>query len=340
MEILEEELNSDWTGCVSMGETRPKPDLTVGLSHEAFTTEELAKFWTYVSTDRASFVTPHIIYPFLVCKAKSGQVGLEKANVQNLHSAAIAVRAVFALYEHAYGIEAQKIADDLEGRLLVFSVSHNHDQVLLYGHYALGAGAASRRYYRYPIATSSLTFRDGQRRLTAYSFVRNVYEIYAPLHLQRIQAALTRLPGPTPSTPSLGEASVSEAEVESDSRAGSDEASQSSDASPNNRPTSRANAARTRETVQLRRQVQELMRRLEEQAETKSQGEQQMQEQMKQQWEQMQEQMRQQRELMQEQLRQQRDEGARRERQMQDQMQDQTRDRTSLLRQLLANQQR
>ena len=73
-----------------------------------------------------------------MCEAKTGQVGLDQADSRNMHSASIAVRAMFSYYAATFGSEPDR-TKGLLGRILVFTVSHNNSLVNLHGHCAVAA---------------------------------------------------------------------------------------------------------------------------------------------------------------------------------------------------------
>ncbi|KAL9047881.1 MAG: hypothetical protein Q9162_007925 [Coniocarpon cinnabarinum] len=210
MTELGEEINMDWIRCQTMGSTRPKPDLTVGLMPSAFSQDETKTLQNYASPEFPCFFTPNLCFPFLTCEAKSSQVGLDVANGQNLHSAAISVRAIFRLYERAYGWRSSKMLEDLDGRTLVFSISHDPCRVALYSHFAICGDATSAselRYYRYTIQELNFEADDGSGHLVSYNFVRNVYDRFAPSHLSRIREAVAVLPRSRSQSPVPSEAS-------------------------------------------------------------------------------------------------------------------------------------
>ncbi|TKA72809.1 hypothetical protein B0A55_09527 [Friedmanniomyces simplex] len=192
-----EEIQAEWKRCEPMGGSRPKPDFVVGLQRSAFEDEELCKLENYATPQRPFLFTPNLSFPFLVCEAKTGQIGIDQADSQNIHSASIAVRAVLRLYSAAYGRDHEK-TQGLLGRILVFSVSHNNRLVNLYGHYAVASNSKDGKdgttegleYFRYDIAMFSLTMYDGRDRYKAYNFIRNVYDDFALEHLRRIQDAV------------------------------------------------------------------------------------------------------------------------------------------------------
>ena len=195
-DYIGEEIQADWTRCATMGGTRPKPDYTAGLLRTAFTKEEIGKLQKYTSFERPFFFTPNLCFPFLICGAKIGQEGIDKADRQNIHSASIAVGAIIELYKAAFGTTYPDRMNELYGQVLAFSVSHNHKLVNLYGHFAVLSDDSTRKpkFHRFDIAIFSLTMFDGADRYKAYNFVRNVYEKFAPEHRKRIKDAVASLP--------------------------------------------------------------------------------------------------------------------------------------------------
>ncbi|MCJ1449618.1 MAG: hypothetical protein MMC23_010140 [Stictis urceolatum] len=193
-----DEVQTNWSMCQTLGGTRPKPDYTAGLRRKAFTKDEIRKLLNHSAPSQPFLFTPELSFPFLICEAKSGDEGLNKARRQNIHSASIAVNAIIELYKAAYGGSDPSQVEGLYGQVLVFTVSHSHSVVYLYGHYAVPADDSKRlEFYRYEIALFSLSLDDGRDRYRAYSFVRNIYEKFAPEHRKRIKdaAAQLELPG-------------------------------------------------------------------------------------------------------------------------------------------------
>ncbi|MCJ1349952.1 hypothetical protein MMC31_008195 [Peltigera leucophlebia] len=201
IDYIGEELNAEWIRCATMGSTRPKPDFTGGLLLTAFTEEEISKLENYAQPTKPFRFTPNLSFPFLVCEVKTGEEGLNKADRQNIHSASIAVRAIIVLYGEAFGHRSDRV-QQLYGEVLVFSVSHDNDRILIYGHFAVAAPDLpdGLKYYRYPIVIISFTTRGGADMHKAYNFIMNVYEDFAPVHLERIKAAVRQLPRPSEKT--------------------------------------------------------------------------------------------------------------------------------------------
>ncbi|KAI9684496.1 MAG: hypothetical protein M1829_002306 [Trizodia sp. TS-e1964] len=164
-------IDVEWTNCVVMGSTKPKPDYVAALSHLAYTADELDKL-EYCS------------------------VGFTESNRQNIHSACIAVKAIFDLYEKAFSKTDPHRLKELNGKILVFSVSHNHEDSKFYGHYAVPNPSDSKKlvFYRKYIKGYNLAVSEGEDVYKAYNFVFNIYEKFAPQHLRRIKDALANLP--------------------------------------------------------------------------------------------------------------------------------------------------
>ncbi len=200
LDYIGDELNAEWIRCATMGGKRPKPDYIAGLLQTAFTEEEIDKLENYARPDRPFRFTPELSFPFLMCEAKTGEVGLNEADRQNIHSASIAVRAIVMLYREAFGHTAPHRVRELYGKVLAFTVSHDNDRVLLYGHFAVANISGELEFYHYPIDIISLTIRDGVGRYRAYNFVWNVYEKFAPDHRKRIKDAVAHLPSPAKRT--------------------------------------------------------------------------------------------------------------------------------------------
>lgn len=198
-EYIGEEIQVEWTGCVTMGSTtRPKPDYIAGLSGKAFSQDEIEKIEKLTSFETLFFFTANLYFPFLMCEAKTGLEGMDKAGRLNMHSASIAVRAIIELYKAAFGTQYPHLVNELYGQVLAFSVSHDDRQANLYGHYAVLSddSAGKLQFYRYEIDIFSFTMHGGAEKFKPYNFVVNIYEKFAPMHRQRIQDAVAFLQAP------------------------------------------------------------------------------------------------------------------------------------------------
>ncbi|KAI9842953.1 MAG: hypothetical protein M1837_006690 [Sclerophora amabilis] len=78
---------------------------------------------------------------------------------------------------------------------VAFSISHDHQAVGIYGHYTLVNGDETS-FYRHLIRDFGIPNQEGKDKWTAYKFSRNVYDTFAPIHAERICAAVDELPDP------------------------------------------------------------------------------------------------------------------------------------------------
>ncbi|KAL8291019.1 hypothetical protein RB600_006485 [Gaeumannomyces tritici] len=200
LECLIESVNEGWNSSIPFVKTRPQPDYSVGFKREAFTKDQLAKLSPFIGDflfeDQSLFMATYSMYfPFLTCEVKCGAAGLDIANRQNAHSMTLAVRAVAELFR-IVGREGE-----VHRRVLAFSVSHNHDSVLIYGHYPVIAGEKTE-YYRYVIRNFCFTELGGKEKWAAYRFTKNVYDIWMPTHFKSICSAIDQLPSAIDQLPS------------------------------------------------------------------------------------------------------------------------------------------
>lgn len=124
------EVSTPWTRYITMGGPTAKPGYTAGLLYAAFTREEMESLKDHATPTRSFRVTQDLCFPFLICETKAGQNGLNEADRQNVQNASIAVRAIFELYQEAFGPTDPRVRK-LYGKALVFTVSHDNDRVLL-----------------------------------------------------------------------------------------------------------------------------------------------------------------------------------------------------------------
>ncbi len=86
---------------------------------------------------------------------------LDIADRQNAHSMTLAVRGIVELFR------AVKREDEVNWKILAFSISHDHQSVRLYGHYPVISGKDTK-YYRHPIRSFDFTELDGEEKWTVY----------------------------------------------------------------------------------------------------------------------------------------------------------------------------
>ncbi|KAK4552393.1 hypothetical protein LTR86_010407 [Recurvomyces mirabilis] len=93
-EYVADEVDTEWIQYETMGLSRPKPDTTAGLKRSACSGEDEATLQNYSSAQRPYLFTPDLAFPFLMCEAKTGKIGLDNADTQNIHRASIAIGAI------------------------------------------------------------------------------------------------------------------------------------------------------------------------------------------------------------------------------------------------------
>jgi hypothetical protein len=192
LDILTESVNEGWNNSMPLTSTRPQPDYSVGFKRDAFTEDQLAKLspfiGNFIAGDQSFFMATYYMYfPFLTCEVKCGASALDIADRQNAHSMTLAVRGIVELFR------AVKREDEVNRKILAFSVSHDHQSVRIYGHYPMITGKDTK-YYRHPIRKFDFTELDGKDKWTAYRFTKNVYDTWMPAHFKNICSAIDQLP--------------------------------------------------------------------------------------------------------------------------------------------------
>ncbi|KAJ4286032.1 hypothetical protein N0V88_008147, partial [Collariella sp. IMI 366227] len=169
---LVESVNEGWNNSIPLTGTRPQPDYSVGFKRVAFTEDQIAKLspfiGDFIAGDQSFFMATYCYR-------------------QNAHSMTLAVRGIVELFR------AVKREDEVNRKILAFSVSHDHRSVRIYGHYPVITGT-DIKYFRHPIHTFDFTALDGKDKWTAYRFTKNVYETWMPAHFKNICSAIDQLP--------------------------------------------------------------------------------------------------------------------------------------------------
>ncbi|KAK5105707.1 hypothetical protein LTR62_002351 [Meristemomyces frigidus] len=294
LENIREELSVDWTKCSLMGGTQPRPDGAFGLSSQSFSEVERAKMDNYTNIDNPTKFTESLYFPFLLHEAKCDKKNVSEADRQNIHSASIAVRAIVRLCRASGEDHAQQ----LNGWILVFSISHDHERVKIYGHFPLIRDGRTT-FHRYNVHNYNLNEHYGRERNTGSNFTRALYRDFYPRHLERIRQAIAGLPDPRTismtSNISVG-----------DSEEGSQQSSQDLDSS--SRPSLRRTKSQgsQKELALMKQTMAKVEKMYQEQLEQQQKQMEQMQKYMEQQMEQQKEdsrkQMEQQREDSQKQI--------------------------------------
>lgn len=192
LQHLIERFNEEWTNSIPYYGPRPQPEFAVGFRRSAFNDDQLKKLAIFVGEgigfcSSYFMATSQMFFPFLTCEVTRG--ALDIADRKNAHSMTMAVRGVVALFQKV------KRANELDRQILAFSVSHDHNMVRIYGHYA-AITENDVKFYRHPIKVDfSFSAGQGREKWTAYRFIRNVYNIWMPIHLKTIRSAIDHLPG-------------------------------------------------------------------------------------------------------------------------------------------------
>ena len=188
---LTDHVNKKWYGCVPIVSPAPQPDFSIGFNKSAFSQSQLEKLGPFIKGWKYTpfLSTTSIYFPFLTCEVKCGNEALNIADRQNAHNGSVAVKQLVNLYREV------SRESELDRKILAFSVSHDHNALRTYGHYALIDGSGAR-FYRHPIRKFDFTEQDGRDKWTAYKFILNVYKTFVPTHLERIRTAIDQLPGP------------------------------------------------------------------------------------------------------------------------------------------------
>lgn len=198
LEYVAEEISADWTKGDPMGGPKPRPDFAAGISSLAFTDVEISKLQNHTAWGRATLFTDNMYFPFLVCEVKGPDQVINRADRQNAHSCSMAVNAIVQLHR----VLGDEVTSQLNGQVLVFSVSHDNEFVKIYGHYAVIKDAETT-FHRELLDSFGLDLHRHRKR--SYDFVREVYDSFFPAHLQRITDALAAMDDPQdPATISVG----------------------------------------------------------------------------------------------------------------------------------------
>ncbi|KAI9793121.1 MAG: hypothetical protein M1816_001019 [Peltula sp. TS41687] len=191
LQYLVGRLNTEWHNAIPLvTNTSPKPDYSVGFKPAAFTKDQLRKMKAFIGISSKNHLMAmyDMYFPFLTCEVKCGNEALNVADRQNAHNSSFAVNAIITLY-NAVGRKME-----LHRKILAFSLSHDHDNIRIYGHYALLDQVDGTAFHRYLIRRFSILDQEGKDRWAAYRFTRNVYDKFMPIQLKRIQEALDQLP--------------------------------------------------------------------------------------------------------------------------------------------------
>ena len=202
---LSAKIQSEWTKVTPLAGPLPTPDYVVGLKRSAFTRDEILQLQIYSAPNKATIFRDGLYFPFLVCevstdrsrhavqtydflKVKCGENGLSIAERQSMHVASVAANAIVELFRD----KAVSRVKEFDREILVFSISHDHVNVKIHGHYARIEGDKITLHRRL-IRSFDLRDQNGKEKWTTYHVVRKIYDYFAPIHLERIRSAVAKL---------------------------------------------------------------------------------------------------------------------------------------------------
>lgn len=125
--------------------------------------------------------------PLFSAEVKCGAAALDIADRQNAHTQSVNLRGLYTLFRLA-GKEKK-----LHRQINSFSISHSDRNVRIWGHYVVINGD-DVKYYCQSIRDFSFTDSKGKERWTAYTFLRNIYDLWLPEQFQRICKIIDLLP--------------------------------------------------------------------------------------------------------------------------------------------------
>ncbi|OMP85186.1 hypothetical protein BK809_0000286 [Diplodia seriata] len=164
------------------GYAAPQPDYCVGFVRQAFSAEQ----WRLL--DRVPGIaaaTDYMHFPFLTCEAKSPKEQIFAAENQNAYNMMVTVSTTVKLFR------AAKREMSVHRRVLAFSISYNSTNVSLNGYYPIIVGPRTEIY-----CTDILDFAispGAPATWQSWHFVRNIYEVWAPEHLNHLRRAINSL---------------------------------------------------------------------------------------------------------------------------------------------------
>lgn len=189
MDQMSEAINAEWTQCNTISGPRPKPDFAIGISSTAFTADEMEKLMLSHTSACPNLFPENMYYPFLICEVKGSGRAIQEAERQSMHSASIAVRAVVQLYQNI------SAANEVDRKILAFSVAHNNTQVKIFGHFAT-VEEQKLTFFRCRVYTADFdTDFASDEWAKPYNIIRAIYDVFFPQHLARIKSALDRMRG-------------------------------------------------------------------------------------------------------------------------------------------------
>lgn len=144
----------------------PKPDLTFGLSKEAFTQNQ-----QLVNKARSNLtgISPGIWHPFFLVEFKGGKIPIEEAETQSCRGGAAMIHALRQLLQ-----EADKPIENADAATLCFSLALTPSIARLHVHWAEFDGNESLKFHQHTLEEYLMRDQDHLRRLRAH--VDNIFD--------------------------------------------------------------------------------------------------------------------------------------------------------------------
>ena len=190
LDVAVESVNEGWNDCVPIIRPRPQPDYAAGFSRYAFSNDQLRRLQPFLGLpqDLSYFMgTRYMHFPFLTCEIKCGNAASDVADRQNAHSMTVALKGVVELFKLV------NREQEVNRRILGFSFSHDDKQMRIFGHYPV-IDEDTVTYWRYPIHDFVFMERSGLEKWTAYTFTKNLYDIWVAPHFKLICSAVDDVP--------------------------------------------------------------------------------------------------------------------------------------------------
>ncbi|KAL7917716.1 hypothetical protein ACQKWADRAFT_306066 [Trichoderma austrokoningii] len=185
---ITEGLDDLWVKAIPFCGPRPQPDHTYGFKPSNFTEHQRRKL-VVQPTEKSSYTASEDVYfPFLTAEINQR---LDVADRLNMHSMTIHMRGIVDLY--------RKInrPNDMDGRVLGFSISHDANTVRIHAYYPEINGDETS-YWRETLREFDIGSDGGKDKWTCYQFTLNVCQLFALPLVERLKAVIDELSDPLP----------------------------------------------------------------------------------------------------------------------------------------------
>uniref|UniRef100_A0A093UXU9 Carboxyl-terminal PDZ ligand of neuronal nitric oxide synthase protein n=1 Tax=Talaromyces marneffei PM1 TaxID=1077442 RepID=A0A093UXU9_TALMA len=176
--------NDPWFKTEPIHGPKPQPDHAWGLKWSTFSGSQRQKLGVKPDAKSMYAVRDDMYFPYFAAEIKCGNQALDFADRQNMHSMCIALRAVVTLARVAGCLE------EVNQRILGFSISHDSEDVRIYAYYPEINGDKIE-YYRWPLKRFNIWSKE--ERWTCFRFVENVNRRFLPIHINRLNDLLDQI---------------------------------------------------------------------------------------------------------------------------------------------------